>query len=96
MGKYGSDLLYAGLGIGALYLIFRSTKPLTTTVSDLSGVITNAADVVNPILKFAAQGTNALTANTGNPATGTSLFLTLWNNLSVPGILTRWVNEGWK
>lgn len=68
----GNDFLYLGLGVGALWLIFSNTKPLVNTVSDLSGVIGNAADVVNPVLKFAAQGTNLLT----NPASaGSKNFL---------------------
>ena len=50
----GSDLLYLGLGAGALFLILRNAKPLSASVE-------GATSVINPLLNAAGKGAAIVT-----------------------------------
>lgn len=53
MAKLGSDWIFIGLGIGALYFIYKNTSKLSTTVE-------KTTDVVNPILDSAGLASKTL------------------------------------
>jgi hypothetical protein len=56
------DFLWIGLGVGALYLIFKNTKPLSETIiTPLSETVKETASVVNPLLGAAGKGASIVT-----------------------------------
>jgi len=55
MGKYNDDLVWAGLGIGAIYLVYKLTKPITESVEGVSKVTTTLTDDVSNSLKSGGQ-----------------------------------------
>lgn len=54
MGLKGQDFLYVGLGLGALFLILKNSRPIGETIAGASGV-------VNPLLSAAGKGAQILT-----------------------------------
>lgn len=50
----GSDWLYLGLGAGALYLILKNQKPI-------SSVVSSASNTVSPLLNAAGKGAQIVT-----------------------------------
>jgi hypothetical protein len=56
------DFLWIGLGVGALWLIFRNTKPLSENIiTPLSQTVKETASVVNPLLSAAGKGASVVT-----------------------------------
>ena len=54
MDLKGQDFLYLGLGAGALWLILRNAKPLSST-------ITGVTSTINPLLEAAGKGASIVT-----------------------------------
>jgi len=50
MGKLGEDWLFIGLGIGAVYLVYKLTKPVSDTVSTVSNALNPPLQNVGDIL----------------------------------------------
>ncbi len=56
------DFLYLGLGVGALWLIFKNTKPLSENIiTPLSATIKETTTVINPLLAAAGRGASIVT-----------------------------------
>lgn len=84
----GSDFLYIGLGLGALYFVLKNTKPL-------SGTITGAASVVNPLLAAAGKGAEIVTnSETWKLENSSYLYGLLKAPLSTEQSYRIWQNKG--
>ena len=56
------DFLWIGLGVGALWLVLRNTKPLSENViAPLSTTVKETASVINPLLAAAGKGASIVT-----------------------------------
>lgn len=53
MVKLGDDWLYIGLGIGAIYLIYKATKPVTDTLQNVSDTVGDILDAPSNWVDYA-------------------------------------------
>lgn len=60
----GKDFLYIGLGVGALYAIYKLTKPVTDATQGVAGVVQDASGAVSSIFKTPANTTPTFDAMT--------------------------------
>ena len=80
MARIGSDWLFVGLGLGALYLVYKSTKPVTDSLGSVSSVVGTASNLANDVLGSVqnvvdriASPSSYLSTPTGFSATGASM-----------------------
>jgi len=48
--KLGTDWLYIGLGIGAIYLVYKLTKPVSDVAGDVAGITNAVGDTAEKVI----------------------------------------------
>jgi len=71
--KLGTDWLFIGLGLGAIYLVYKGTAPVTKALDSASGLVGSAAGLGSNVLDSLSSGVTAIAQNdpfTLSPSSG--------------------------
>lgn len=49
MARLGTDWVFIGLGLGAIYLVYKSTKPVTDVLNTASGLVQDTVQTIKEI-----------------------------------------------
>lgn len=60
MGKLGSDWVYIGLAVGAVYAVYKLTKPVSDTTAGVGTALTNATTSASNVIGSAGSGASTL------------------------------------
>jgi hypothetical protein len=96
MAKLGNDWLYIGLGIGAIYLVYKLTSPITNAANSVSNLASQATQDVGNVL-------GSVTSATSGTATGVtgavSSYFTPNSQLGMFDVVTKsplvWYQEAY-
>lgn len=82
--KLGEDWVFIGLGLGAVYLVYKLTKPVTELVDTASNITTDALTSADSVVRDAGNTLFQKATGTENPTTAMG-----WLTASVPTLINK-------